>query len=91
MSASKIVRLTFDTNQKVLYFNYFDSYYKSEEADKDMVKKRSDISRNVERFTVDNYRLDGESCRKRSRVYQRNEAEFCFEITSFKMMNHHSN
>ena len=57
LTNSKIVRLTFDSVKKLLYFNYFDSYYKCEDLGKDMVKKRVELSKAVEMFTVDNYHL----------------------------------
>jgi len=44
---SKILRLTYNKSSKVIYFNYFDSYYKNDETGKDIVKKRQDISKGI--------------------------------------------
>lgn len=44
---SKILRFTYNVNSKVIYLNYMDSYYKSDEAGKDLIKKRSDINKEI--------------------------------------------
>jgi hypothetical protein len=50
---TKLVRLTYNRHSKVAYFNYLDSYYKSEEAGKEVSKKRSDISKGMDIYTID--------------------------------------
>jgi hypothetical protein len=48
----KIIRLTYNTEDKILYTNYFDSYYRPDEVGKDMNKKRSDLARNIDKYCV---------------------------------------
>ena len=47
LGMSKIVRLTFDKDGNVIYTNYLDCYYKGEDLNKDLIKKRSEIARGV--------------------------------------------
>ena len=50
---NKLLRLTYNRFDKVIYFNYLDSYYKSDEIGKDIIKKRADISKAIEVYTVE--------------------------------------
>lgn len=52
---SKLIRLTFNKTDKVLYVNALDSYYKADETAKDMIRRRSEISKLVEMDTVEFY------------------------------------
>lgn len=50
---SKLIRLTFNKVDKILYVNALDSYYKAEDTAKDMIRRRSEISKLVELDTVE--------------------------------------
>ena len=71
--------------------NSLESYYRSEDLGKDINKKRVEIARSIEIYTVDNFNL-GSSEPKRGRnkdLYERNGMEYIFEGSSiFKMLNH---
>lgn len=55
LTNSKLIRLTFNKTDKVLYVNALDSYYKADETAKDMIRRRSEISKLVEMDTVEFY------------------------------------
>jgi hypothetical protein len=55
LNNSKIVRMIFNKEDKTAYFNCMDSYYKSEETGKDMVKKRAEIAKGIEIYTNDSF------------------------------------
>lgn len=40
LTSNKLLRLTYSKDTKVIYFNYLDSYYKSQDIGKDIGKKR---------------------------------------------------
>ena len=44
---SKLSRMTYHKNDKVIYFNYIDSYYKTDDLSKDIVKKRAEINKGI--------------------------------------------
>ena len=51
------MRLTLHRNQQIIYVNSLESYYRSEELGKDIAKKRVDIAKSIEIYTVDNFEL----------------------------------
>jgi len=77
LTINRIVRFTFDEEEKVLYLNYFDSYYKTDEVGKDMIKKRIELSRGVEIYTTEFYRGDN-PIRKPTHYLQSNRMEYLF-------------
>jgi len=84
----KLIRLTYNKADRVLYVNHLDSYYKSDDSGKDMVKKRGDISKGIEIYTVDNYGLGDKKRRKLNEVLENSELEYIFEGNTIKMLNH---
>ena len=54
----KLSRLTYNREDRVVYFNYIDSYYKSEEVGKDLVKKRADVAKGIEIYTIDSFYME---------------------------------
>lgn len=80
-------RLTYHKSDKVLYFNYLDSYYKSDDVGKDVLKKRSEIAKGIEIYTVDSFGLEKKK-RKFNEMLQNNAAEYIFEGSTIKMLNH---
>lgn len=74
LSSNKLVRMTYQTTDKVIYFNYLDCYYKSpDDVGKDVSKKRAEISRGVEMYTTDYYGSEGRKIRKLNEYYESNE------------------
>jgi len=53
LSNNKLVRLTYHTKDRVVYFNYMDCYYKADDLTKDVNRKRAEIAKNVEFYTTD--------------------------------------
>lgn len=53
-----------------------------------MVKKRGDISKGIEIYTVDNYGLGDKKRRKLNEVLENSELEYIFEGNTIKMLNH---
>ena len=47
--------MIYNKDDKTAYFNYIDSYYKSEETGKDMLKKRADIAKAIDIYTNDSF------------------------------------
>lgn len=84
---NKISRLTYHKKDKVIYFNYLDSYYKTDDANKDVVKKRAEIAKGIEIYTVDSFGLEKKK-RKFNEMIQNNEIEYIFEGSTIKMLNH---
>jgi hypothetical protein len=88
---SKLSRLTYNKNDKVLYFNYIDSYYKTDDISKDVVKKRAEIAKGIEIYTVDSFGLSDHKRRKFNEVMDNSQMEYIFEGNTIKMMNHAEN
>lgn len=82
-----MARLTYHRGDKVAYFNYVDSYYKTDDPNKDVSKKRADVNKGVEIYTVDSFGLDKKK-RKFNEVMENNEMEYIFEGNTIKMLNH---
>ena len=57
LTNNKLIRLTYNMQDRVVYFNYMDCYYKAEDPNKDMPRKRVEITRNVEFYTVEEAEL----------------------------------
>lgn len=55
LSNHKLIRFTYETESAVIYINLLDSFYKIEEAPKDLYKKRLDIGRGIDIYTLDNW------------------------------------
>lgn len=55
---TKISRLTFHQHDKVIYFNYLNSYYKADDPSKDIPKKRGEIAKGIEIYTIDSFGLE---------------------------------
>lgn len=53
LSNNKLIRLTFEETSTVLYVNLLDSVYKIDEQPKDLVKKRLELSRGIDIYTLD--------------------------------------
>lgn len=87
----KLARLTYNKTDRVLYVNYLDSYYKSDDSGKDMIKKRADIAKGIEIYTIDNYGLGDKKKRKLNEVLENSELEYVFEGNTIKMLNHGEN
>ena len=47
--------MIFNKKDKTAYFNCIDSYYKSDETGKDIVKKRAEIAKGIEIYTIDSF------------------------------------
>lgn len=52
---SKILRFTLEHESKLLYINSLESYYKCEEQGKDLNKKRGQITRDIELYTIEGF------------------------------------
>lgn len=85
---SKLIRLTFNRSDKVLYVNALDSYYKAEDSAKDMIRRRHEISKLVEMDTVEHLERTSKRVRKPEEYYQHNGQEYVFGSSSIKMLNH---
>ncbi len=77
LNNSKLSRLTYHKKDKVIYFNYLDSYYKSDDTSKDMLKKRAEIAKGIEIYTIDSFGLEKKK-RKFNEMLQDNEIEYIF-------------
>ena len=89
LAHNKLLRLTFHHTQKTLYVNALESYYRSEELGKEIGKKRAEIARSIEIYTVDSFNLGSSKVTKSKEVFERNGMEYIFEGSSiFKMLNH---
>lgn len=73
LTNNKILRLTYHKENKLIYFNYLESYYKSDDVGKDIVKKRLDITKGIEIYTVDSFGLGDKKRRKPNDVLENNE------------------
>lgn len=71
----------------MIYFNYLNSYYKAEDPSKDIPKKRAEISKGIEIYTVDSFGLEKKK-RKFNEVVMDNQSEYIFEGSTIKMINH---
>ena len=90
---NKLSRLTYNRESRVVYFNYIDSYYKSDDLSKDLVKKRVDVAKGIEIYTIDSFYMDMEDTGERKRrkfneVLKSNEQEYIFEGNTIRMLNH---
>lgn len=64
---------------RVMYFNYMDCYYKADDTTKDVGRKRVEIARNVEIYTVDEVECEGRKRIKTSEsFYKSNQLEYIF-------------
>ena len=69
LNNSKIVRMIYNKEDKTGYFNYIESYYKSEEMGKDMQKKRAEIAKGIEIYTNDSFGPVDKKKRRLNEVY----------------------
>ena len=88
LTNTKLTRLIYNKADRVLYVNYLDSYYKSDDTGKDMIKKRADIAKGIEIYTIDNYGLGDRKKRKLNEVLENSQLEYVFEGNTIKMLNH---
>jgi hypothetical protein len=88
LTNNKVLRLTYHKGDRLIYFNYLESYYKCEEVGKDIVKKRLDIAKGIEIYTIDSFGLVDKKRRKPNDVLENNELEYIFEGNTIKMLNH---
>jgi hypothetical protein len=51
LTASRLMRFTFEFDTKILYINSFDSYYRVDEIPKDHGKRREQITYKIELYT----------------------------------------
>lgn len=72
-----MLRLTFEKDTKILYFNYLESYYKVDDSAKEVIKKRSDINRGIEIYTLESFGAT-EKRRKVNEVIEINDMEYVF-------------
>ena len=85
ISNSKILRFTFGLDDKLLYINSLESYYKSDDQGKDLSKKRSQITKDIEYYTVEGiYHQDVIRDKEHN---TKNGFEYSFEGNTIKMLN----
>jgi hypothetical protein len=88
LTNNKVLRLTYHNTHRLIYFNYLESYYKCEDVGKDILKKRLDIAKGIEIYTIDSFGLVDKKRRKPNDVLENNELEYVFEGNTIKMLNH---
>ena len=64
--------MTYHKNDKVLYFNYIDSYYKTDDLSKDIVKKRAEINKGIEIYTIDSFGIGVDKKKRKFNEVQEN-------------------
>lgn len=50
---ARMVRVNYLTDEKIIYINSLYSYYKGDEQIKDQVRKRQELAKNIEFYTLD--------------------------------------
>ena len=56
-----------------------------------MIKKRADVAKGIEIYTIDNYGLGDKKKRKPNEMLENNQLEYVFEGNTIKMLNHGEN
>lgn len=82
---ARLLRLVHSPSDRLLFLNYLESYYKSDELPKDLIKKRTDIARGIDIYHMDPTELPRKK-RKLNEVLQRNQIEYSFEGSTIKMV-----
>ena len=77
------MRFVFELNSKLLYINCIDSYYKTDEAVKDIGKRRMQIAKDIELYTVEGIADQ----KQKEKLHEKNGFEYCFEGNTIKMLN----
>jgi hypothetical protein len=85
ITTSHLMRFTYEFETQLLYINSLDSYYRVDDQTKELIKRRADITSNIELYTL--LKPDAAGSTPSLSHVQRNAMEFCFEGNSIKMIN----
>ena len=94
LSNNKLIRFTYEKDSTVIYLNLLDSFYKTDDNQKELFKKRVDISRGIDIYAVDvldgDFWIGGHERKKRklNEFMIKNDQEYIFEGSTIKMLNH---
>ena len=83
ISNSKLMRFTFGLDDKLLYINSLESYYKADEQGKDLNKKRVQIAKDIETYTIEGL----PEFKSKEVDNLTNGFEYSFEGNTIKMLN----
>ena len=84
----KLLRFLFNPENKLLYINFFESFYKPDDQGKELAKRRNQITKDIEFYTIEPIIEEFPPWNETQDPIFKNGLEYSFEGNTIRMQNH---